>query len=162
MAVEAEPDPTSHKCQFSLCVYASDDTIIGVENAVGIGNVVQRYLSGHWYQLNYSTSLGFDVNAILLYTEDGCLGQPYFNTGYQIGSADNLHPGAFRLTSPPPAASDGFGAVWGPVGPSALVDIKSFRYENNCSSGSWGGTPQVAATAVKLDTRPLPLPWKIR
>ena len=62
---QAQPNPTWSKCQFSLCVYASDDTIIGVENAVGIGNVVQSYLSGHWYQLNYSTSLGFDVNAIL-------------------------------------------------------------------------------------------------
>lgn len=157
----AQPDPMATKCQFSLCVYDDRGEIVGVENSIGQGNVVQRYMSGNWYQLNYSTSLGFDVNAILLYEQLGCLGQPYFNTGYEIGPADHIHPNAMRLTSPAPAAFDGYGVIWGPIGPSGLVDVKSFRYEDICSSGSWGGTPQVAAPAFKLDTRSLPAPWKI-
>jgi hypothetical protein len=66
-----------------------------------------------------------------------------------------------RLNSPMPAAFDGFGAVWGPVGPSVVLDIKSFKYENICYPGCWGPTTVVAAPTVKLDTRSLPLPWKI-
>jgi hypothetical protein len=164
VGAEAQIDQNAMKCispMGQICVYDANNAVIGVENSAGGGGVMQRYMNGQWYQLNYSTSVGFDVDAILLFEKDGCSGQPYFYTGYTIGPADGLHPGAMRLISPLPAGSDGF-AVWGPAGPSTVIDVKSSSYEQKCYADSWYATPAAAAPAVKLETHVFPLPWKIR
>lgn len=159
----AQPDPMAAKCRLgAICVYDANGKIVGVETSNQSINVVQRFLGSAWYQLNFSTNLGFDTNALLQYTQAGCAGQPYMTTGYLIGPADLIHPNEIRLVSPPGAGFDGRATIWGPVGQSSVINFTSFSYEDQCYAGAWGANPTPAAPAVKLEVRALPTPRTIR
>src|SRR5207247_742468 len=72
-------------CSAIPCVYAATGTPVGIP--VGV-NVLTHKKAGVWYTMNYSTSLGFDQNLLLVFGQASCAGTPYMALGSIIGPAD--------------------------------------------------------------------------